>query len=1073
MSKLSVKVFAADKTLDVDGEVAVGEQVAVAVEFEDVVVADASTMRLRVRHMNADVAVFPLVLPDPEAGTEGDAWTPDATAPAGTRWTATLNLNTVQLRAAFGARPCDGASIGALLMVDCFAEGGAALHALGKTRIRWWDANETITGIDGAPDPVDIGEWATEIAERMTDAESDIAEHEAAIGELQRKAMTKDMLRTALTSVLVPGPTATQKEVRLIVTALVNALKGLCLSVLVAFLMAGCGLAFAETLAWEDVPPGTEVDTDALKVLPETDPVWKAEKGDYARIDHTHPTDISRAAADDISAAYAAPRAYYHFREKYAVADTDTLILYADGTAATNDVATLSGADVRQHGGAVAIYGGTNLKKLDTNYGTTNGQPFAPILCAVVCPEVTDFGYMALANCIRLVRIDIPKCVNAGTTNWDAPYALAATAIEEIELPQATFVGYGVFLQNYMLRKVSVPAAARVHQHAFENCAALELVDFGNALEAVPSIDHSNAFKNTPDDLAIVVPDALYEEWITSGHWATVAETKHIYRHSDWMQTRGGGIPINDFSSRGELAAVAQAATNYTDEAIAASGGGGSRRSVSPWAFPGDWRIVFENLAPQTATNATVSTYRDIYSRVANSSGWYYNVLVSAVAEERSLDDADAIADVSFYIREDPSGAVGSFTNNVITSSGLAGAVVVTGIDTNGDEKSSAISFAPVGDQVLLERWHAEDDGTERFIWMTNAWARLAAVSTNEEDMITIRHCRTKATQFSKVDAAGAAPWPVPRALNLWGTGGRIVEEEWPGITAAGVRNYCTVLNGDFFWPELQTNLWCFSISCHEVNSNNDGCPALAIAPHYIICANHYPGKGMWQWGRHPDRAPRFRYGPGTNDIIFCSSRTLVAGDGSVTKMGPVGSDIAVVRLPNNITLPDHIICKFAKKDVLDRLSLTQFERTTGWTINGHQVITPCVITGHGSSRVMWNGDKWDFEAGQKNWYAMPEADIPANVRNFEHFDHMYDSGSPHFLVSPKGQVIPWFQVYGASAGSATAAYGANGPAYTDDVLKELSNIVFADSGGREDIRYWTFEELWSGVGTNNLEVAQ
>jgi hypothetical protein len=491
---------------------------------------------------------------------------------------------------------------------------------------------------------------------------------------------------------------------------------------------------------------------------------------------------------------------------------------------------------------------------------------------------------------------------------------------------------------------------------------------------------------------------------------------------------------------------------------------------VSPWAFPGDWRISLDPLAPETATNAVPAPWLDVYSLVANSSGWYYNVLVSALAEDRPLDDAGTLPDVEFRIAGDPSGAVASFTNNIITSSGAAGSVVVTGVDTNGAEKSAAFGFGPVGEEVVIEKWHAEDDGTERHVWQTNAWAKLAAVSTNAEDMVNMRHCRTKSTQFAKVAAAGASSWPVPRALNPWGTGGRIVDSEWPGITSAGVRNWCKVANGDFFWPELQTNLWCYSVGCHEVNENNDGCPALAVAPHYIVCAAHYPGEGMWQWGRHPDRAPRFRYGFGPDDVVFCSSRTLIAGNGSATKMGPVGSDIAVVRLPESITLPDHIICKFARKSVLDRLSLTQFERTTAWTISGHQVVTPCVLNGRHSSAVMWNGDKWDFSAGQKNWYAAPESDIPANVRNLEHFDHMYDSGSPHFLVSPKGQVVPWFQVYGASAGSATAAFSANGPAYTDAVLDEISNIIYADSAGREDIRYWTFEELWSGVGTNNLE---
>ena len=51
---------------------------------------------------------------------------------------------------------------------------------------------------------------------------------------------------------------------------------------------------------------------------------------------------------------------------------------------------------------------------------------------------------------------------------------------------------------------------------------ATKLIDF-SFLESIPTMASATAFTNLPDDCRIVVPDALYDEWIVAPNWTTWA----------------------------------------------------------------------------------------------------------------------------------------------------------------------------------------------------------------------------------------------------------------------------------------------------------------------------------------------------------------------------------------------------------------------------------------------------------------------------------------------------------------------------------------------------------------------
>lgn len=69
-----------------------------------------------------------------------------------------------------------------------------------------------------------------------------------------------------------------------------------------------------------------------------------------------------------------------------------------------------------------------------------------------------------------------------------------------------------------------------IGDYVFNNCSALKLVDFRSAT-AVPTVG-SGIFYNTSTNRRIVVPDALYDEWIVATNWVSYAD--YIIKASEY-----------------------------------------------------------------------------------------------------------------------------------------------------------------------------------------------------------------------------------------------------------------------------------------------------------------------------------------------------------------------------------------------------------------------------------------------------------------------------------------------------------------------------------------------------------
>ncbi len=79
----------------------------------------------------------------------------------------------------------------------------------------------------------------------------------------------------------------------------------------------------------------------------------------------------------------------------------------------------------------------------------------------------------------------------------------------------------------------------------FKGCTALEIVLFQNSA-AIPTISE-NTFENTNDTFKVIVPDALYEDWIAAESWSALSS--HVTKVSDYaavMTNYGGQDNMDD-----------------------------------------------------------------------------------------------------------------------------------------------------------------------------------------------------------------------------------------------------------------------------------------------------------------------------------------------------------------------------------------------------------------------------------------------------------------------------------------------------------------------------------------------
>lgn len=142
-------------------------------------------------------------------------------------------------------------------------------------------------------------------------------------------------------------------------------------------------------------------------------------------------------------------------------------------------------------------------------------------LTRVVIPNsVTSIGDNAFYNCYSLSDIVIPNSITS-----IGYYAFGSCrSLSNIVIPNSvTSIGNYTFNNCYSLASVVIPSSVTsIGNYAFSSCSSVAFYDFSQCT-SVPTLGGTSVFSYGNSDCKIVVPDALYDEWIGATNWSSYA----------------------------------------------------------------------------------------------------------------------------------------------------------------------------------------------------------------------------------------------------------------------------------------------------------------------------------------------------------------------------------------------------------------------------------------------------------------------------------------------------------------------------------------------------------------------
>lgn len=161
----------------------------------------------------------------------------------------------------------------------------------------------------------------------------------------------------------------------------------------------------------------------------------------------------------------------------------------------------------------------------------------------VILPNnLTNLAYGAFSSCYSLERVTIPRTVATiygGVFNncyslkeitlpsnitFSSASSLLGSAyqLKSVNLPSSlTVIPSSMFYYCYTLKRINFTGnVTSIASSAFSSCKAVTCFDFTNCT-TVPTLANVNAFSNTTGK--IVVPNSLYNDWITASNWSNLS----------------------------------------------------------------------------------------------------------------------------------------------------------------------------------------------------------------------------------------------------------------------------------------------------------------------------------------------------------------------------------------------------------------------------------------------------------------------------------------------------------------------------------------------------------------------